>query len=222
MAITGDAPRRVRPDFQAAAYPEWTPDGHHLLFLGNRDDEKWPVDQSLDLWVTPVDPGTPVATGALKATREARLIGSLPVYPWALTTPAWESRSNALIFSARSGDSTNLWRIGISPGTWKVRGIPVRLTSSPTVEEGPTVASGAGDSVTIAFANRGENTDLWSLPLDADSGKVTGELRQLTKDSTADLHPRLAADGRKMVWISARSGSPEIWIEDLKTGMDWP
>ncbi len=219
VASTGDVPRQVQPDFLGAAYPEWTPDGHHLLFLGNRD-EKLPVDESIDWWVTPLDQGPAIATGALKATREAQLSGPFLVYPWALIAPTWESRSNALIFSARSGDSTNLWRIGISPQTWKVQGVPERLTSSPTIEESPTVASGVGGSVTIAFANLSENTDVWSLALDADAGKVTGELRQLTKDSTADLHPSLSADGHKMVWSSARSGSPEIWIEDLETGRD--
>lgn len=82
------------------------------------------------------------------------------------------------------------------------------------------MASVAGDSVTIALASAGENTDIWSLPLDADTGKVTGEPRQLTRDSAADFHPALSAAGRKMVFVSARSGHQEIWIKNLDTGED--
>lgn len=209
----------MRPDFVGAAYPEWAPDGKHLVFLGNRD-EKLPVDESIDWWVTPLDQGPAIATGAFKATRGEKLSGPLLVYPWALIAPTWQPEGDALIFSARSGNSTNLWRIGISPQTWKVQGPPQRLTSSPTIEESPSVASVAGGSVSIAFASLGENTDIWSLPLEADTGKVTGELRQLTRDTAADFHPELSGDGRKMVFVSARSGDHEIWIKDLDTGGD--
>jgi len=130
----------------------------------------------------------------------------------------WETRSDSLIFSAHSGDSSNLWRIGISSEIWKVTGPPQRFTSSPTIEESPSVASAADGSVKIAFASLSENTDIWSLPLEANTGRVTGDLRQLTRDSAADFHPSLSADGRKMVWVSSRSGNHEIWIKDLETG----
>ena len=219
VASAGGTPRQVRPDFVGAAYPVWAPDGKHLLFLGNRD-EKLPVDESIDWWVTPLDEGPAIATGAFRATRKEELTGPLLVYPWALIAPVWETRGGSLIFSARSGDSRNLWRIGISTKTWTVTGVPERLTSSSAIEENPSVALAADGSVKIAFASLSENTDIWSLPLDADTGKVTGELRQLTRDSAADFHPSLSADGRKMVFVSARSGNQEIWIKDLGTGED--
>jgi Tol biopolymer transport system component/predicted Ser/Thr protein kinase len=219
VASAGGGPRQVRPDFVGAAYPEWAPDGKHLLFLGN-SDEKLPVDENTDWWVTPLDQGPAIATGAFRATRKEGLSGPLLVYPWALIAPVWETRGDSLIFSARSGDSSNLWRIGISSKTWKVTGLPQRLTSSPTIEENPSIALVADGSVKIAFASLTENSDIWSLPLEANTGRVTGDLRQLTQDSAADFHPSLSADGRKMVWVSARSGNQEIWIKDLNTGED--
>ena len=219
VATTGGAPRQVRADFMGAAYPEWAPDGQHLLFLGRRDETQ-PVDESIDWWVTPLDEGPAIATGAFKATREEKLSGPSTVYPWALIPSAWDTRGDWLVFSARSGDSRNLWRIGISSKTWKVTGLPERLTSSSAIEQSPSVVSVAGGAVKIAFASRGENTDIWSLPIEADTGKVTGEPRQLTRDSAANFHPSLSADGRKMVFISARSGHQEIWIKDLTTGED--
>jgi len=161
-----------------------------------------------------------MATGAFGATRKAGLTGPFLVYPSALITPVWQAGGGSLIFPARSGDSRNLWRIGISSKTWTVTGLPERLTSSPAIEENPSVVSVTGGAVRIAFASLSENSDIWSLPRDAATGNVTGEPRQLTRDSAADFHASLSADGRKMVWVSARSGNQEIWIKDLTTGED--
>src|SRR2546425_13359859 len=121
-------------------------------------------------WVTPLDQGPPIATGAFRATREEKLTGPFLVYPWALIAPTWPPDGESLIFSARSGDSRNLWRMAVSARTWKVMGRPQRLTSSPAIEESPSVASGAGRSTRVAFASLTENTDIWSLPLDANGG----------------------------------------------------
>jgi len=219
VATTGGAPRQVRADFLAAAYPEWAPDGRHLLFLGKRV-ETLPLEESIDWWVTPLDQGPAIATGALKATREEKLTGPSTVYPWALIPSVWDRRGDWLSFSARSGDSTNLWRIGISSRTWKAIGRPERLTSSSAIEQSPSMVSTAGGTVRIAFASVGENSDIWSLPIEADAGKVTGEPRQLTRDSGANFHPSLSPDGAKMVFISSRSGHQEIWIKDLTTRED--
>ena len=219
VASSGGTPKQLLSDFVGAAYPEWSPDGKHLLFLGC-SDENLPVDESLDWWVTPLDEGPAIATGALKATREEGFTGPFLIYPWVLITPVWVTRGDSLIFSARSGDSRNLWRIRISPKTWKVTGPPERLTHSSSIEESPSVASAANGSLKVAFGSFSENSDIWSLPIDADAGKVTGEPQQLTRDSTEDFHPTLSPDGRKMVWVSARSGGQEIWIKDLETGED--
>jgi Tol biopolymer transport system component len=217
--VTGDAPTRVRADFMAAAYPEWAPDGRHLLFLGRQDDTQ-PVEEGIDWWVTPLDRGPAIATGALKATRQVQLTGHSTVFPWALVPSAWDARGDWLVFSARSGDSRNLWRIGISSRTWKVTGPPERLTSSSGIDQSPSVASITAGAVTIAFASHGEKEDIWSLPIEANTGTVTGAPRQLSRDSARNFHSQLSRDGTKVVFISTRSGHQEIWIKDLATGQD--
>ncbi len=219
VPTTGGAPRQVRADFMAVTYPEWAPDGQHLLFLGRRDDTQ-PVEDGIDWWVTPLDQGPAIATGALKATRQARLTSHSIVYPWALIPSAWDSRGGWLVFSARSGDSRNLWRIGISPRTWKATGVPERLTSSTAIDQSPSVASTSAGTVTIAFASRAEKSDIWSLPIEANAGTVSGELRQVTRDAARNFHTTLSRDGNKIVFISTRSGHPEIWTQDLTSGQD--
>ena len=217
----GGEPRQLRSDFAAAMDPVWAPDGNHLLFLGNRDEKlSREGEEGVDWWVTPLDSGPAIETGALDATRDANLSGPVQVYRWMLRAPAWEPQGHALVFSAQSGDSTNLWRIGISSKTWKVTGTPQRLTSGPTREESPSVASASASMVRLAFASVTENSDIWSLPIDLNQGKVTGAPTRLTQDTTADFHPDLSADGNRMAWVSARSGNQEIWIRDLRSGED--
>jgi len=99
-----------------------------------------------------------------------------------------------------------------------VTGQPQRLTSGAAEEQAPSVASGPGGIVRLAFASLTGNLDIWSLPIDPNQGKVTGEPKRLTQDSAADFHPALSADSNKMAWISDRSGTEEIWIRDLRTG----
>ena len=213
----GGAPRQLRSDFAAALHPVWSPDGSHLLFLGKPAGGLL-VEKGIDWWVTPLDSGLATKTGALEATRNASLSQADQLYPRVLVGPAWQPLGDALVFSARSGDTTNLWRIRISPKTWRIIGTPERLTSGPTFEQGPSVASSAGEVVRIAFAALSDTTEIWSLPIEPNQGKVTGELKRLTQDNAADLHPALSPNGDKLVFVSSRSGSQEIWIRDLRSG----
>jgi Tol biopolymer transport system component len=217
VASIGGAPRQVRPDFVGAAYPTWSPDGEHLLFLGNPDNSK-PAQETVDWWVTPLSGGPAIKTGALDATRSAKLSGGLQVYPWALVAPAWEPDGKGLIFSARSGDSTNLWRIGISSRTWKVTGPPQRLTSGPTREQSPSVVSGAGGTIRVAFASASASTAVYGLPIKPSEAKVVGELQLLTDNATGSTEPSLSRDGSRMAFVSLRPGNQEVWIKDLRTG----
>jgi eukaryotic-like serine/threonine-protein kinase len=223
IPTSGGPPRQVRPEFVGAAYPEWTPDGRHLLFLGNRD-LTLAVDESIDWWVTPLDEGTPVATGAFTITRAHGLNGTMLVYPWALIPSGWQD-DQSLIFSARSGDSRNLWRLRISPSTWRVTGRPERLTSSPAIEDGPSIASSAG-TTRVAFASLIENSDLWSVPHGwtrphlTDPTRAEAGLRRLTHGLEADFHPAASPDGRRIAFVSARTRHDEIWLKDVGTGTD--
>jgi Tol biopolymer transport system component len=219
VASAGGVPRQLQPDFVAAAYPVWSPGGDHLLFLGNPQNSVRP-EETVDWWVTPLSAGPAIKTGALEATRRAKLSGDLQVYPWALVAPAWEPDGRGLVFSSRSGDSTNLWRISISPKTWKVTGPPQRLTSGLTREESPSVVAGANGRIRVAFASMSENFSIWSLAVKTNEGKVAGKLEQLTHDAAGDLMPALSRDGNRRVYVSLRPGNQEVWIKDLRTGQE--
>jgi Tol biopolymer transport system component len=219
VASAGGVSRQLQPDFVAAAYPVWSPDGDHLLFLGNPQNSVRP-EETVDWWVTPLSAGPAIKTGALETTRRAKLSGDLQVYPWALVASAWQPDGKGLVFSSWSGDSTNLWRISISPKTWKVTGPPQQLTSGPTREESPSVVAGANEAIRVAFASMSENFSIWSLAVKANEGKVVGKLEQLTHGAAGALMPTLSRDGNRVVFVSLRPGNQQVWIKNLRTGQE--
>ncbi len=219
VAQTGGIPQRVCPDFAGAIYPLWSPEGRHLLFLGNPDNKKSP-EEAVDWWVAPLTGGATVKTGVLEATRKVNLAGDFEFSSWALVPASWEPDGKGVVFSARSGDSTNLWRIGISPATFKVSGSPRRLTYGPTREESPAAVAGLSGGMRVAFASTSENIAVWNLPVKPNEGEVIGGLQQLTQDAVGDFMPHVSRDGNEVVFLRLRPDNQQVWIKNLRTGQE--
>ena len=58
-------------------------------------------------------------------------------------------------------------------------------------------------------------TGIWMLPLHANEGKVTGEMKQLTRGAAFHGQPSVALDGSKVVYYATTSGNMDIWIMDM-------
>jgi Tol biopolymer transport system component len=61
---------------------------------------------------------------------------------------------------------------------------------------------------------------VWSLPIQPNQGRVTGEPEQLTHDAVGDFMPSISRDGSKIVFVSTRPGQQEVWTKDLRTGQE--
>ena len=219
VGASGGASREVPTGFAGVCCAIWTPDGGHLLFLGNRDTTL-PLDESLDWWVLPVSGGPAVKTGALAITRARGLRGDVAEAPEAVIPAAWTPAGDGVIFSARSGDSTNLWQVGISPTTFKAAGDALRLTSGTAFEWQPSVAALAGGGRRMVFASLTENPDLWTVSVAADEARLTGRPQRLTDSAARDSSPTLSADGRKLAYVSTRTGFSQVWLRELDSGSE--
>jgi Tol biopolymer transport system component/predicted Ser/Thr protein kinase len=203
VSSDGGQPRQIQADFFSAFAPIWSPDGKHLLFDGTRDSS--PAD--FDWWVVPSDGGTPVKTGAYGILRQHKLAGSIP--------SLWIGEENYIIFAARTGDTQNLWQLTISPKTWQVNGVPRQLTFGTALDVQPSLAAGH-----IAYAVLSGNTNLWGLPIDANAGKVLGEIGRLTESADSDMWPSISTDGNKLVFNRIVGGLRSLWLKDLQTGKE--
>jgi Tol biopolymer transport system component len=132
-----------------------------------------------------------------------------------LVPMSW-SADNQIVFSAIVAGVSNLWRIGISPGSFQVTGDAEPVTSG-TSHAGAASASATG---AIAFEDTNLTSGIWSLPADPNQAKVTGEMRPLTRTAALDYSPALSAAASKLVFASNRSGHLDIWMRDLESGAE--
>lgn len=202
----GGSPREILTHLPSARYPIWSPDGEHLLFLGEEDTNQ----KTHDWYVIPRDGGTAVKTGTVQALRAAGLRAAFPI------PGSWSERNHAVVFATNETDSSNVWQIRISPSTNRVDGTPERLTFGTAVERNPIIAN----SGRIVFASIVENVDIWRVPLNAKTGEAAGALERITDDAASDRLRNVSSDGRTLFFISSRTKRDEVWIKDLQTGRE--
>ena len=195
--------RQLREDFAAAVHPVWSPDGKSILFLGLKD----PTDvlHTYDWWITPVAGGTAVQCHVLGPEGK----GFFDPFAW---------RANRVYLSGEmeGWGGTRAGVVTIAPQTWQAVGEPRRLTAGTTREDSPSLSKDGR----LVFASLTGSPALYTLPIEANRGKVTGAARLLTSDEADNLAQSISADGKKVVFVSNRTGSWEIWGKDLSTGVE--
>src|SRR5205085_11390902 len=72
------------------------------------------------------------------------------------------------------------------------------------------------------FGTAGMKTGLWMRPLRENEGKVTGEMKQITRGTAFHGQPSVALDGSKALDYTTRAGNMDISVMDLNTGREWP
>jgi Tol biopolymer transport system component/DNA-binding winged helix-turn-helix (wHTH) protein len=208
IPTAGGAPRQLSKSIAGRA-PIWSPDGTHVLYSGA------PVETlECDWYAAPINGGTPRRTGIATIFHDRAIRGTDLIYPH---PEVWVKDRSAVLFSTKIGDSTELWKVSISPRDWKVGGEPERLFSGPGIYRYPSSSDAARR---IVFASLTRNADVWSLPIHRN--RATGEINQLTRNAADDLSPSVSADGKRMVFESTRNGKRVVWAKDLETGRERP
>jgi Tol biopolymer transport system component len=113
------------------------------------------------------------------------------------------------------GRST-IGEVRIDPKKFTPAGAPRALTAGTTNEYSPSVSKDGK----LVFSSIEANSDLFSLPLDANRGKVRGPAQRLTKDVAEDSVRSISLDGKKIAFASSRTGAQQIWVKDLASGAE--
>jgi serine/threonine protein kinase len=198
VPASGGNPQRLVPDFADARYPVWAADSQHVLFRGART--AYPsLDNDSEWWVVSISTGETTPTGAWQKFREAGLtLQDDPVQ--------WDH--DRVLFSARSGHSTNLWSIDLPQSTIRVSRPPRSLTAGAEFEATPVpVADGR-----IIYSNERASTNIWKV--DLGSGKIA----QVTTGDSTDSKVSVSNDGRTLVFGRRLGEVRNVWSMDLSSG----
>ena len=189
--LAGGTPRQLQHEFPWADYPVWSPDGKFILFFGRGQG------RSNGWWVTsPADEPARRLCDELGQPEQWLPNGKILYSSW----PSPQSLTNDLFIANVSS----------------LKEQPRRLTGATGIV-GPISVSVEGTAA--LFASGAVMANLWTLPFDPVSGKITGEMQAVTQEVAVNWYPSISADGHRLVYSSTLSGNPEIWFMDTATGV---
>jgi Tol biopolymer transport system component len=164
--------------------PSFSPNGQSLAFLRS------PNFLVSDIHIAPVAGGEPRRL----TLDNLSLGGSL----------AWTPDGREIVFSSPRGGLSSLWRIRASGGT------PRRVSGIGEYAFNPSI-SRQGDRLTYVY--RRSDRNIWRAP-GPYSQATDGSHLKLIASTRDDISPQFSPDGKKIVFVSDRSGSREIWVCD--------
>jgi eukaryotic-like serine/threonine-protein kinase len=121
-----------------------------------------------------------------------------------LIKPCWTADGRELIYAAGVGGQEELWRLALSDGAR-----PRRLTAQNEV----MALTLSGRSRRLVFAQSRREMDIYRVELGARGGEAHGAV-PLIASSRHDRYPRYSPDGKKISFISLRSGNWQLWVCD--------
>jgi Tol biopolymer transport system component/serine/threonine protein kinase len=184
MGATGESPRRLT-DF--GYYPAWSPSGHEIAFSTEKVQDpnvRRPVDSVI--WI--VD----VANGQLRKLAEGK-IGDA-------AQPQWSPTGARLAYWGRhKGGQRDIWTIPAQGGD------PVQVTDDAAFDWNPVWAP---DGKSIYFASdRGGSMNLWHVPIEEQTGHLTGPFEPFTTPSPFGQQLAFSHDGRLAVYVNLVSST---------------
>ena len=123
------------------------------------------------------------------------------------------------------GGNKDLWKVMLD-AAGRTTAERVRLTAPTTDDVSPALHP---DGDRLAYAVRHVIRQLESIELDADTGRPTGPMRQLTRAADSNYYPALSADGVMLVWTAHHTSSQGLLyfmrldnlMQERKATLDW-
>jgi Tol biopolymer transport system component/DNA-binding winged helix-turn-helix (wHTH) protein len=114
----------------------------------------------------------------------------------------WAMEGREIVFSTRHAGQSRLFKIPVQGGS------PHWVAASGTDAQYPTF-SRQGNR--LAWTQTTNDADIFRVALTPD-GDVTKPSSSVISSTAVDVSPRYSPDGKRIVFVSNRSGSVEIWL----------
>ena len=164
--------------------PAFSPDGRALAFLQS-------VGLSADdIYIVRLDQDLQAAGEPRRVTEdEARIDGLV-----------WAVDGESIIFSSERNGQRGLWRVPARGG---------RIFPLPGAGEGARLPAVSADGSKLAYTRSMRDLNIWRQSLAGDT-----EPEPLIRSTRLDHLPRYSPDGRRIAFISDRTGSMQLWVAD--------
>jgi serine/threonine protein kinase len=116
---------------------------------------------------------------------------------------AWLPDGSEFVFGSGTGTNFGLWRIAGSKGA-----IPKRINLDASAASAPAI-SRLGNR--LAFETGKYDLNIWRIDLKG-PGHKPGEPFRFISSTQVEYYPAFSTDGRRIAFVSQRSGTDEIWI----------
>ncbi len=191
MGATGESLRRLT-DF--GFHPAWSPDGREVVLSTSNfiDPNVRTLDPAM-LWAVSV------ASGERRQLTDAN-VGDA-------AQPAWSPDGARIAYWGKhKGGQRDIWTIP-ARGT----GEPVQVTDDAAFDWNPVWSP---DGKFLYFASdRGGSMNLWRVPLEEQTGRVTGTPEALTTPSSYAQQVAFSRDGRRAVYVNQVSSTNIFKVE---------
>jgi Tol biopolymer transport system component/DNA-binding winged helix-turn-helix (wHTH) protein len=172
------------------AWPAISADGKTLAFLRFKDSGR------VDVCFKPLTETTP---------------NTPHCWPLQGTWPeglAWTASDDGIIASAVRTGPHQLWRYSLNGGTATV------LTSG---EEDAALPTSSRQGNRLAYVLYRRNVNLWELDIGPSQIVKPEDAKPIALSTRTQADPAFSPDGRKIAFLSDRSGASEIWVTDTDT-----
>ena len=200
ISLEPTAERLVHAEPAAAAAPSWSTDGKTIVYSAVGDSVarlmvggKNIADAGEDIF--PFRTSWLGANGALLYTSDGKI----------KRRPAAGGPVNVIAFTA----DVSFTRAAFVP---KRRAAP---PDGPQTMRGIMHPAISPDGTEVAFAALG---DLWTAPVNVRGPEVSP--RKITSDASVETDPAWSPDGSSIAFSSDRDGSMDLWVRNVRTGVD--
>ena len=164
--------------------PAISPDGATLVFIRRNNND------TDNIYLVRVSGGEPT-----RLTSDNSVINGL----------AWTPDGRGIIYSSNRGGSRRLWKVPAEGG------MPERVSAG---EESPDTVTISRQGRLLAYAATLSDRNIWRVESQGVKNPGGSQALKLISSTRPDDSPQYSSDGKKIVFVSSRTGTAELWTCD--------